>query len=181
MLTWILELPIWPTGNGRLAERIYNRATRNSISVESWRREAIKRALNESGRLGEEVIAAGQLRQGKAPSMIALVSGLALIEMLRPRRSKSLPRQFVLAVTADRVVAFKASGGGDAESNYETRINPAERGSWPREAVRLIDLPKGAKSLGGTLELAGVEPIQVARPNLNGDPNTDELIELLSS
>jgi hypothetical protein len=179
MLTWILELPIWPTGNGKLVERIYKRATRDSVLVESWKRGAIKRALNESGRLQEEVIAAGQLRQGKAPSVIALVTGLALIEMLRPRRSKMLPRQFVLAVTGDRVFAFKASGGGDSESNYETRIKPGERGSWPRELVRLLDLPKGAHSTGGTLELAG-ERIPVSRANLNGDPSTDELIALLS-
>ena len=180
MLSWILELPIWPTGDGRLVERVYDRATRDSISVESWKRGAIKRALNESGRLGEEVVAAGQLRQGKAPSVIELVTGLALIELVRPRRSKALPRQFVLAATADRVVAFKAAGGGDSESNYETRIKPGERGSWPRELVRLMDLPKGADSLGGTLELAG-ERIPVTRANLNGDPSTDELMELLSS
>jgi hypothetical protein len=181
MLTWILELPIWPTGNGRLVERIYERATRDSISVESWRSGAIKRALNESGWLEDEVIAAGQLRQGKAPSTVALLTGLALIELLRPRRSKSLPSTFVLAVTADRVVAFKAGGGGDSDSNYETRIKPGERGSWPRELVRLLDLPKGVKSMGGTLELGGQERIPVARSNMNSDPSTDELMYLLGS
>jgi hypothetical protein len=107
-----------------------------------------------------------------------MVTGLALIQMLRPRRSKSLPSQFVLAVTAERVIAFKAIGGGYAESNYETRIEPGEVGSWPRDLVRLIDLPKGSKSRGGTLDLAG-ERIPVSRANLNTDPSTDELMELL--
>jgi hypothetical protein len=179
MLMWLLDLPIWPTGNGRLADRIFERATRDSVSLESWKPGAIKRALNERGWLTDRVIAAGQLRQGKAPSVSALLTGVALIDLLRPRRSKSLPRQFVLAVTADRVVAFKASGGGDAESNYETWIKPGAVGSWPRESVRLVELPQGAGSMGGTLELAGVERIPVARPNLNGDPSTDELMELL--
>jgi hypothetical protein len=180
MLDLVLDL-IWPSGSGRLGKRIADATTGDAISVESWRREAIKQALNESGWLGDEVIAAGQLRQGKAPSMVAVVTGWALVQLLRPRRSKTLPSQFVLAVTADRVIAFKASGGGDSESNYETRIKPGERGSWPRELVRLIDLPEGANSKGATLELAGVERIPVVRPNLNGDPSTDELFELLAS
>lgn len=53
-------------------------------------------------RTGEEVIAAGQLKQGRTPSMAAMVTGAALFEVLRPRRSKSLPKGFALAVTANR-------------------------------------------------------------------------------
>ena len=171
MLTFILDL-FMPTGSGKLAERTYERVTRGSLEFESRRPEAIKRALNESGWLDDEVVAAGQLRQGRALSLIAMVTGLALIELARPRRSKSLPRQFVLAVTADRVVAFAASGGGDSESNYELRIKSGELGSWPRELIRLADRD--------TLDLAG-ERIAVARANLNGDSSTDELIAVLSS
>ena len=43
----------------------------------------------------------------------------------------------------------------------------------------MIDLPDGAQSKGGTLELEGAERLPVSRPNLDGDPNTDELLELL--
>ena len=170
MLTFILDL-FMPTGSGKLAERTYERATRGSLVVESRRPGAIKRALNDSGWLDGEVIAAGQLRQGRAPSLIAMVTGIALIELARPPRSKSLPRQFVLAVTADRAVTFKASGGGDSESNYELRIEPGELGSWPRELVRLAD--------GETLDLAG-ERISVTRANLNGDSSTGELLAVLN-
>jgi hypothetical protein len=177
MLELILDL-FWPSGSGKLTERILKRADRNRLVVESWRTGAIKRALNESGWVGDDAIAAGQLRQGKAPTGVAMVTGLALIEMLRPRRSKSLPSQFVLAVTAERVIALKASGGGDSESNYETRIEPGEVGSWPRDLVRLIDLPNGSDSRGGTLVLRG-ERIPVSRANLNSDPSTDELMDLL--
>jgi hypothetical protein len=82
-------------------------------------------------------------------------------------------------VTADRVVAFKASGGGDTESNYELRVKQGVLASWPRGLVRLADLSAGSKSKDGVLDLAG-ERIPVARVNLNGDSSTDELIALLS-
>lgn len=133
---------------------------------------AIKQALNQSGWIDGEVIAAGQLRQGKAPSMVGMITGTALVELARPRRSKSLPRHFVLAATADRVVAFKASSlvMGEETGPEMVRIKPGERGSWPRASLRLIDLPDGAESKGGTLELEGAERLPVSRPNLDGDP-----------
>ena len=125
MLEFVIDL-FFPTGSGKLTHRIAEAASGDAIPVESWRAGAIKRTLNESGWLEGEVLAAGQLRQGKTPSLVAMITGWALVELLRPRRSKSLPRQFVLAVTAGRVVAFKASGGGDSASNYEVRISPGE-------------------------------------------------------
>src|SRR5262245_26719618 len=73
----------------------------------------IKKALNESGWVDGQVIAAGDLRQGKEPSLVSMATGAALVEVLRPRRSRSLPRHFVLALTGDRVVAFKTLGTGD--------------------------------------------------------------------
>jgi hypothetical protein len=144
----------------------------------------LKRALNESGWLDEEVVAAGHLRQGKRMSMAAMITGTALLEVLRPRRSKLLPRQFVLAATRDRLVAFKALGVGIGESTdlnyrYEARIKPGEEGSFPRADASLTDLPDGVKSEGGTLVI-GTERIPVVRQAPTGDPNTDELVELLA-
>jgi hypothetical protein len=152
-----------------------------SISIAPGSPGAIKQALNASGWLDEEVIAAGQLRQGKPMTVVGMLTGLAAIELARPRRTKSLPRQFVLAATADRIVAFKAwdGGSGDGDGPYLMRVNPGEQASWPRSSVRLVDLPDGARSKGGTLELAGTERFPVSRPNLHGDPDTDELIDLL--
>lgn len=150
------------------------------LTVASESLGAIKRALNESGWIDGEVIAAGQLRQGKAPTMASMITGTALAEVVRPRRSKSLPRHFVLAATADRIVALKAAGGASQETGpYVLRIQSGEVASWPRASVRLLDLTDGARSTGGTLELAGTERLPVSRPNLNGDPDTDELIDLL--
>jgi hypothetical protein len=142
---------------------------------------AIKQALDQTGWIAGDVIAAGQLRQGRPPSTFGLLSGTALVELARPRRSRSLPRHFVLAVTADTVVAFKASSlvmGPEAGPEL-IRIKPGACGSWPRASVRLLDLPEGALSKGATLELEGTERVPVSRPNLDGDPNTDELLELL--
>ena len=150
------------------------------ISVVTRQPDALKQALNESGWLSEEVVAAGQLRQGKAPTMLGMISGAALIEVLRPRRSKLLPRHFVLAVTPSRVVAFKATGGsGDSSSVYKVNIREAEAASFPRSSVTMTDVPEGERSKGGIMSIDG-EQFPVARPNLNGDPSTDELIALLA-
>jgi hypothetical protein len=154
------------------------------MKVSSAKAGELKRALNETGWLGQEVLAAGYFRQGKTPSVAAMITGAALIEMLRPPRSKLLPRQFVLAATKDRLVAFKAGAVGigeqtDLNYHYEVRINPGEQGSFPRADVILTDLPKGIKSEGGTLVI-GTERIPIVRQSSRGDPNTDELVELLA-
>jgi hypothetical protein len=102
---------------------------------------AIKKALNDGGWVDGLVLAAGDLRQGKEPSLTSMLTGTALVEVLRPPCSKSLPRHFVLALTADRIVAFKALGSGNDEAGvYELWLRPDEFASWPREAVRLLDV-----------------------------------------
>ena len=79
-----------------------------------------------------------------------------LWQILRPRRSKLLPRQFVLIATRERLVAFKARGVGIGESTdlnhrYEARIKPGEAASFPRAGATVTDLPEGARSESGTL------------------------------
>jgi hypothetical protein len=170
-----------PSRGPESVERILDKKLTPSgtIPVEFRRPGEFRRRLNESGWLADEVIAAGVVRQGKPPSVLGLITGLALIELARPRRSKSLPREFTLAVTAERVVAFAMSPWrtGDGDTDYVVYIKPDERGSWPRESVRMIDPPTGGKLKGGTLELAGLEQFPVT---WDGDDSTDELIELLS-
>lgn len=140
----------------------------------------IKLALNEKGVVDAPILAAGQLRQGKAPTMLAMIVGWALIEVLRPRRSKLLPRHFVLALTESEALAFKASGGsGENSSTYTLNIHEEIAARFPRSAVSIADIPEGEKSKGGIMTIDG-ESFPVARPNLNGDPNTDELIAVLS-
>jgi hypothetical protein len=144
------------------------------------RPDCIAAYVNSKGELDEPVIAAGELRQGKAPSMIQMVLGTALIEILRPRRSKLLPRRFVLAVTETRVVAFKAWGGSEPDgANYGIAIRPGVRASFARDEVELRDLTAGSASIGFTVVIGG-ESFPVFRPNLNGDWDTDEVIALLA-
>jgi hypothetical protein len=152
------------------------------LSVLSESPGALRSALNESGWVDREVIAAGHLRQGRSPTMLGMITGHALIEVARPRRTKSLPRMFVLAVTDDRVLAFKAFGGGGAPDAgpYTARIRPGVYAEWPRSSVRLLDLQDGSLSKDATLHLGGRERFPVSRANLDGDPNTDELMSLLS-
>ena len=85
----------------------------------------------------------------------------------------------MLAVTRDRVVAFKtlSSGDDDSDPTYELWIRPEEFGSWPREAVRLGDVAHTKASTAATLELDGLERIPVFASD--NDPSTRELFELL--
>ena len=86
-----------------------------------------------------------------------------------PRRFKDLPKEFTLAVTADRVVAFKMSPwtSGDDTTDYVVKIKREQVGSWPRASVRIVD---------DMLELAGTERFPVMN---NADSSTGELLERL--
>ena len=166
---------LMPTGRSRSAERPDKNG--KTIPVEVQVPGAFKRSLNESGEL-DEAIAAGVLRQGRPHSVIGLISGLALFELARRRESKSLPREFVLAVTRDRVVAFALSlvSEGTETTTYVVKIKRGERGSWPRELVRLVDQSRNRPQNGGMLELAG-ERIPVVWED--GSSSTDEAIAAL--
>jgi len=128
---------------------------------------------------GEEVLAVGQLRQGRTPSLAAMLTGAALFQLMRPRRSKSLPRGFALAATPDRVVAFSCIGVADEEdgTNYHVVVRGEERGSWPRGSVSL----EPTESKEDFTLLLGGERVPVCRPRNFDDPETDELVELLAS
>ncbi|HEX6115654.1 MAG TPA: hypothetical protein VFY99_01050 [Solirubrobacterales bacterium] len=141
--------------------------------------DSMKQAIAESGWVDGEIVAVGHLRQGKAPTAVGMATGFAVWEVLRPRRSKLLPRHFVLAVTPDRVVAFKAAGGsGEDSSHYELKVLSGEQASFPRASVAVSGLTEGPRSKGATLKIDG-QSFPVSRPNLSGDPNTDECLAAL--
>jgi hypothetical protein len=151
------------------------------LVFESEGEGAIKTAMNEAGWLAGGVLAAGQLRQGRLPSKAAMLSGAALLEIWRPRRSKALPRHFVLAVTDTEVVAFKAAGGSnEGNGPYVLRIDDKQQGAWPRSEVRMTELPEGPEGGGGVLRV-GAEDIPVFRPFLPGEESTTELLRVLSA
>ena len=166
-------------GFGKSLERLDKHLTAGTLPVELRRPGAFKRAINDSGWLEDEVVAAGMVTQGKTQSLFRMITGLALLELLRPRRSKTLPREFVLAVTADRVVALALSpwkeGVGDTVD--VVKIKNEQRGSWRRGLVRVIDPTTGRVQNGGELDLAGEEQFPFT---WDGDDSTAELVELLN-
>ena len=123
----------------------------------STRPASIGAYLTAVGWVDEPVLAAGHLRQ----------------RLLRPPPRRLLPRQFVLAVTKTRVVAFTAWG-----SAHALGIKPGIRASFPRGDVEIVALRGRQRSRRATLRI-GDERFPVSRPNLDGDWDTDELIALL--
>jgi hypothetical protein len=142
----------------------------DQLRVPLIEKHAFKRRLTESGWFDEEIVAAGMLTQGKAQSLVSLLTGWALVEMVRGRRCKALSRDFCLAVTADRVVALDISAvaeGGEGK-DVVVRVKPGERGSWSRGSVRI--------DRGGMLDLPGLGQFPV---NWEGS-GEEELVSLLS-
>jgi hypothetical protein len=171
---------LMPDGPGPDLERLFDKKNPGQLRVPLVERDAFKRRLNASGWFDEEIVAAGLLTQGKTHSLMSMVTGWALVELARARKSKSLPREFCVAVTADRVIALALSPwseGGEGD-DVVVKVKREERGSWPRGSVR-ID-PDGRKhgfgQKGGMLDLAGLErfPVNWA------DDSSDEMVELLA-
>lgn len=161
-------------------DRIFDKENPDQLRVRLIEKDAFKRRLNQSGWFDEEVLAAGMLTQGKAQSLLSLVTGWALVETVRGRRCKSLSRDFCLALTTDRVVALAISAvaeGGEG-TDVIVKVKRGERGSWSRGSVRIDldnrNLKSGQK--GGTLDLAGLERFPV---NWEGS-SEEELVELLN-
>jgi len=177
---WELVIDLfWPNRETKSLERLEKHVTAGTLPVEWQRPGAFKRALNESGWLADPVVAAGTVTQGKTQSLFRMITGLALLEVLRPRRSKTVPKEFVLAVTADRVIALALSPWkeGVGDSVDVVKIKNEQRGSWRRGLVRVIDPTTGRVQNGGTLDLAGEEQFPFT---WDGDDSTAELIELLN-
>lgn len=105
-------------------------------------------------KIGEKVICSGELRQGRTPSAGNIVSVSTLFDVLRPRRSKLLPRRSVIALTAEGVHVSSHSG-------CQTATGPT--------------------TVGGTLHIGG-EAIPAFRPQLNErDSGISELFRLLGT
>jgi len=159
-------------------DRIFDKKNPDRLRVRLMEKDAFKHRLNQSGWFGDEIVAAGMLTQGRAQSLLSLVTGWALVEMVRGRRCKALSRDFCVAITADRVVALAISSmaeGGEG-ADVIVKVERGERGSWSRDSVRVDrdgrNLKGGQK--GGTLDLPGLGAFPV---NWEGE---EELVSLLS-
>jgi hypothetical protein len=144
---------------------------------ESMTGETTMKAIVEK-ELGEEVVAAAALSQGKPPSMLSMVTGAALIGLVRPRASKELPKRFILAVTADRVIALRGTPISDEEGRDTGVALRGEIASWPRSEVSALPTSTEKGSKGGTLRIPGAE-IPVFDRSL-GAPRERELFDALS-
>ena len=161
-------------------DRIFDKKNPHQLRVPLIEKDAFKRRLTQSGWFDEEIAAAGMLTQGKAQSLVSLLTGWALVEMVRGRRCKSLSRDFCLAVTADRVVALdiSAAAEGGEGKDVVVKVKRGERGSWSRGSVRIVRDERNLKGgqTGGTIDLPGLGQFPV---NWEGS-GEEELVELLS-
>jgi len=172
---------LMPAGPGPDLERLFDKKNSDQLRVPLEEPDGFKRRLNASGWFDEEIVAGGLLTQGKTHSLMSMVTGWALVELARARRAKSLPREFCVVVTADRVIALALSAwseGGDGD-DVVVKVKREQLGSWPRGSVRLeLDGRKhGFGQKGGMLDLAGVEQFPV---NWSHD-SSNELAELLAA
>ena len=132
---------------------------------------ALTALVAHRGDVTEPILAAGELRQGRKPSRLAMLSGVALIEVWRPRRSKTLPRRFAIVVTEQRVLFYKSWGGGEG-GDYEIHLRGGVVAEFPRSSVHVED--------GVALVIDG-ESIPVFCPDMTngGDPDTRATLALL--
>jgi hypothetical protein len=150
--------------------------------AEPW---SFKRRLNASGWFDEEIVAGGLVTQGKAQSLKSMMSGWALVELVKARRYKALPREFCLAVTDKRVIALGLSawseGGGETASiDVVVKVKRGEIASWSRSEILIEPESRRPRTgyQGGTLQLEG-ERVPV---NWDADSNqVGELVGLLSA
>lgn len=141
---------------------------------------SFRAALNEAGWTGDEVLAASIVRQGESPSMMGVATGLGLLKLLKRKGAKELPRVFVLAATADRLIAFDARGvGEDDHDTYHVTIKPGEIASWQRSEASVRDSKDGITA-NAVLLVNGAE-VPIAAPAGHADAAFEELQALLGS
>ena len=142
--------------------------------------ESFKKRLNLSGWFEEEIVAGGLITQGKAQSLKSMMTGWALVEVVKARRYKELPREFCLAVTDKRVIALGLSpwseGSGETASiDVVVKVKRGEIASWSRGEIHIE--PDGRRPRtgcrGGTLHLGG------ERVPVNWDADSAQVGELV--
>ena len=141
---------------------------------------AFTSALTEAGWLGGPVEAACTVRQGQSPSIASAMVGVGVLKLFKSKGAKELPRTFVLAVTADRVVALDAGGhsrGEGASETYHVKVDSDEKGSWPRDQVRMTFAKKGMNS-NAILHLPGSD-VEVTVPDGDAEEAFDALVATL--
>jgi hypothetical protein len=144
--------------------------------VAEWRQKCRDLVADRVG--GEEVVAAAGFRQGGATASYAAskaqLGGLvyAGIKMMRKKKAGGLPDKVMLAVTPNRLYAFKLRVGRDYKLDDGVAI-------WDRAALRI-----GTDRSGGMTALTIESPAEGEKATLVGisvkdDPVSQELIGVL--
>jgi hypothetical protein len=162
-------------------DRLFDKKNPDQLRVPLEEPESFKRRLNASGWFDEEIVAGGLIKQGKAQSLKSMMTGWALVELVKARRYEALPREFCLAVTDKRVIALGLSawseGGGETSSiDVVVKVKRGEVASWPRGEIRIE--PDGRRprtgDRGGALHLDG------ERVPVNWDADSNQVAELVA-
>jgi hypothetical protein len=161
-------------------DSLFDKKNPDQLRVPVAEPESFKRRLNLSGWFDEEIVAGGLITQGKAQSLKSMMTGWALVEVVKARRYKALPREFCLAVTDKRVIALGLSpwseGGGETSSiDVVVKVKRGEIASWSRGEIHIE--PDGRRPRtgyrGGTLHLGG------ERVPVNWDSDSKQVGELV--
>jgi hypothetical protein len=144
--------------------------------VAEWRRQCLE--LVESRVNGEEVLAAAGFRQGGASANYvaskAQMGGLvyAGIKMLRKKKAGGLPDKVMLAVTPDKLYAFKLNVGRGYKLGDEVAL-------WERAGLKIsTDAGSGMTALTIESPAEGEKAILVGI-SVKDDPVSQELIGVL--
>jgi hypothetical protein len=160
---------------------LFDKKNPDQLRVPVAEPESFKTRLNLSGWFDEEIVAGGLVTQGKAQSLKSMLTGWALVELVKARRYDALPREFCLAVTDKRVIALGLSAwsegtGETASIDVVVKVNRGEIASWSRGEIRIE--PDGRRprtgDRGGTLHLGG------DRVDVNWDADSNQVGELVA-
>lgn len=148
----------------------------SEAQVAEWRQQC--RDLVAGSVNGEEVVAAAGFRQGGASANYvaskAQMGGLvyAGIKALRKRKAGGLPDKVMLAVTPNRVYAFKLGFRGRDHKLGD------EVGAWERAGLR-ASADRAGTMTSLTLETAEGEKATLVGIGVKDDPVSQELIAAL--
>lgn len=148
----------------------------SEAQVAEWRQKC--RDLVADRVNGEEVLAAAGFRRGGASANYvaskAQMGGLvyAGIKMLRKKKAGGLPEKVILAVTPDRLYAFKLGFRG---RDYKLGD---EVGNWERQGLK-VSADRSGTMTSLTLESPSGERATLVGISVKDDPVSQELIAVL--
>jgi hypothetical protein len=147
----------------------------NDQQVAEWRQQC--RDLVGPQVNGEEVLAAGGFRQGGASANYAAskaqLGGLvyAGIKMMRKKQAGGLPDKVMLAVTPEKLYAYKLKVGRDYKLGEEVAV-------WDRAGLR-INTEKGAMTSLTIESPSEGEKATLVGISVRDDPVSQEVIGVL--